>query len=115
MKFGGFSFGSYERDREAVRDGFWRKARRNAAGLPFAEELVAAYYCAFDRDTPLHVKATLVAALAYFLFPADTIPDVIPVLGFTDDAAVLTTAVKLIADQINALHYQAARDALARL
>jgi hypothetical protein len=24
--------------------------------LPFAEDLVAAYFCAFDRDTPRHVQ-----------------------------------------------------------
>lgn len=107
--------GDFERDRKAVREGFWCKARRAAAGLPFAEDLLAAYYCAFDRDTPLHVKTTLIAALAYFVLPADSIPDFIPVLGFTDDAAVLAGAFKLISDEIKAFHYSAARAALARL
>ena len=64
-------------------------SKRVAAHIPFAEELLAAYYCAFDRDTPLQVKATLVGALAYFVLPVDAIPDVLPVIGFTDDAAVL--------------------------
>ena len=45
-----------------------------------------------------HVKATLVGALAYFVLPFDVIPDVLPVLGFTDDAAVLATALKLVAE-----------------
>lgn len=102
------------RDEETVRRGFWRKARRVAAELPFAEDLIAAYYCAFDRRTPLQVKAALVAALAYFVLPFDFVPDVMPVLGFTDDAAVLATALRLVAGHIGPTHRAAARDALAR-
>src|SRR6187402_3191556 len=34
------------RDEDTVRRGFWRKARRFAARVPFAEDLLAAYYCA---------------------------------------------------------------------
>ena len=71
---------------------FWRKLRGVVARIPFAEDLLAAYYCAFDRATPLHVKATLVGAIAYFVLPVDAIPDVLPVIGFTDDAAVLAAA-----------------------
>jgi len=36
------------KDPESVRRRFWRKLKRVAAGLPFAEDLLAAYYCAFD-------------------------------------------------------------------
>ena len=64
---------------------------RVAASIPFAEDLLAAYYCAFDRNTPLPVKTSLIGALAYFVLPIDAIPDVLPVLGFTDDAAMLAT------------------------
>ena len=87
--------------------------RRVAAHIPFAEDLLAAYYCAFDRETPLPVKATLIGALAYFVLPIDAIPDVLPVIGFTDDAAVLATAIKLVADHIRPLHREAARNKLA--
>src|SRR6185503_11305180 len=83
------------RDEAYVRRGFWAKVRRVAAALPFTEDLLAAYYCAFDRATPRHVQAALIGALAYFVLPFDFIPDVMPALGFTDDAAVLATAVKL--------------------
>lgn len=99
-------------DDSALRDGFWRKARRVAASVPFAEELLAAYYCAFDRETPLPVKASLVGALAYFVLPADAIPDVLPALGFTDDAAVLATAIRLVASHIRSEHRDAAKDKL---
>jgi uncharacterized membrane protein YkvA (DUF1232 family) len=102
------------REQAYVRRGFWSKLRRFAATLPFAEDLLAAYYCAFDRDTPRHVQAALVGALAYFVLPFDLIPDMMPVLGFTDDAAVLATALKLVASHIRAGHRDAAKAAIAR-
>jgi uncharacterized membrane protein YkvA (DUF1232 family) len=104
-----------DNDDSALQRSFWRKLRAVAARLPFAEDLLAAYYCAFDRATPLQVKATLVGAIAYFVLPLDAIPDVLPVLGFTDDAAVLTIAIKLVASSIRPEHKEAARNALARL
>ena len=102
------------RDKTYVRRGFWIKVRRFAAALPFAEDLLAAYYCAFDRDTPRHVQAALIGALAYFVLPFDVIPDMLPVLGFTDDAAVLATALKLVSSHLRPEHRAAAKQTLAR-
>jgi uncharacterized membrane protein YkvA (DUF1232 family) len=102
-------------DESAVRRGFWRKIRYVAGSLPFAEELLAAYYCAFDSRTPLQVKAVLLGAVAYFVMPVDLIPDCIPGIGYTDDAAVLAAAVELVASHINADHHEAARRVLAAL
>ena len=100
---------------ERVRREFWEKARYVAARLPFAEDLLAAYYCAFDQRTPLQVKATLLGALAYFILPFDFVPDVLPLVGFTDDAAVLITAVRMVAGHMLPEHRVAARAALDRL
>jgi uncharacterized membrane protein YkvA (DUF1232 family) len=86
-----------------------------AASIPFAEDLLAAYYCAFDRSTPLPVKTSLIGALAYFVLPADIIPDILPVLGFTDDAAILATTIKLVASHIRPEHRIAAKNRLAEL
>jgi uncharacterized membrane protein YkvA (DUF1232 family) len=102
------------RDRESVRKRFWIKFKRGVVKLPFAEDLLAAYYCAFDKQTPRHVQATLLGALAYFILPFDFIPDMLPVLGFTDDAAVLATAIRLVASHITSEHRDAARAALKR-
>jgi uncharacterized membrane protein YkvA (DUF1232 family) len=112
----GFAFsGFWQRDEDdsAFRDQFWRKTRSVAASIPFAEDLLAAYYCAFDHNTPLPVKTALIGALAYFLLPCDIIPDVLPVLGFTDDAAILATTVNLVTSHIRSEHRQAAKDKLA--
>lgn len=100
---------------ETLRRNFWRKLGVVLAQVPFAEDLLTAYYCAFDRATPLPVKASLVGALAYFVLPIDAIPDVLPVLGFTDDAAVLAAAIKLVASHIRPEHRDAARDRLAAM
>ena len=77
--------------------------------------MIAAHYCAFDRQTPLKVKAVLIGALAYFVLPTDVIPDVLPVIGYTDDAAVLAAAIKLVASHITPEHREAARRTLARM
>jgi len=102
------------RKREQVRRGFWSKVRRVAAKIPFAEDLLTAYYCAFDRETPREVQAALIGALAYFILPFDIIPDMIPVLGYTDDAAVLAAAFRMVAQHIRPDHRDAARRALRR-
>jgi uncharacterized membrane protein YkvA (DUF1232 family) len=103
------------KDRESVRKRFWAKFKRVAARLPFAEDLLSAYYCAFDRQTPRHVQVALLGAIAYFILPFDFIPDMLPVLGFTDDAAVLATAIRLVAAHITPEHREAARAALKRV
>ena len=94
---------------------FWRKLKRLVASLPFAEDLLAAHYCAFDRDTPLQVKAVLLGAIAYFVLPTDFIPDYIPLIGYTDDAAVLAATIKLVTSHITPTHREAARQTLAQL
>ena len=101
-------------DRDSVRRQFWAKLKRLAVKLPFAEDLLAAYYCAFDRQTPRHVQAALLGAIAYFILPFDVVPDMLPLLGFTDDAAILATALRMVASHITPEHREAARAALKR-
>jgi uncharacterized membrane protein YkvA (DUF1232 family) len=97
---------------ELVEEGFWPKFKRVASHLPFAEDLLAAYYAAMDPATPTRVRAVLIGALAYFVMPADMIPDVVAGLGFTDDAAVLTAALGALAEHIRPTHREHARLAL---
>ena len=103
------------RDEETVRDGFWPKLAKVLANIPFAEDAVAAYYCAFDSRTPLRGKGTLLAALVYFIMPADIIPDFLLGLGFTDDMTVLITAMSLIGSHVMPEHRIKAQAALQRL
>lgn len=96
-----------------VRRGFWRTTRRAARHIPFMDEVVASYFAAIDPKTPLRVRGTLLAALAYFVMPVDIIPDFIFGLGFTDDLAVLTAAITAIQGHIKPAHREAARTALS--
>jgi len=105
----------YARDEERVKEGFWTKIRRTAARVPFAEDAISSYYCATDRDTPLRVKAVLMGALAYFVLPADVIPDFIAAFGFTDDATVLYAAIKTVSGSITDKHKSSAQMALGTL
>ena len=102
----------YARDRARVERGFWSKVRRTLGRVPFVEDAVAAYYCALDKETPLAVKAVLMGALAYFVMPADMIPDFLAGFGFADDAAVLAAAIRAVAPHIGARHRRQARAAL---
>jgi uncharacterized membrane protein YkvA (DUF1232 family) len=102
-------------DEKQVRQNFWPKLQRNLARIPFADEVLAAWYCATDAKTPLKVKGTLFGALAYFILPLDVIPDVILGLGFTDDLAVLMTALTLVSTHVTQEHRDRARETLATL
>lgn len=100
------------RDEDTVRRGFWDKVKRVGRTLPFGEDIVAAYYCALDPSTPSRVKWVLLGALAYFVMPMDGIADFLPLLGFTDDAAVIAAAIAQVAGSINEDHRAKARDTL---
>ena len=104
-----------KRDRKRTEESFWRKLRRNAGRIPFADQLLAAYYCAIDPRTPLQARAILYGALAYFILPFDIIPDFIVGLGYTDDAAVLAAAIRSILPHIKDDHRTKAKAAMEKL
>ena len=97
----------------ALDQSFWAKLKRVARRLPFAEDLVAAYFCAVDSTTPMRVKVILAGAVAYFVLPLDGVADFLPLVGFADDAAVLAAAIAQVAGAINERHREMAREALA--
>jgi uncharacterized membrane protein YkvA (DUF1232 family) len=102
-------------DEADLRRRLWRKLKREVATIPFLEDVLTAHYCAFDRHTPLHVKAVLVGAIVYFVAPDDLIPDYLPIIGYADYAAVLGIAIKVMSSHIKPEHREAARRMVARL
>ena len=102
-------------DEFTVREKFFPKLARVLARVPMADELVAAYYAAFDRATPLKAKGILLGAIAYFVLPADAVPDFVLGLGFTDDLAVLLAAVNVVRTHVTAAHRARASETLGRL
>lgn len=93
----------------------WRKLGRVAARLPFAGDLLAAWFCARDPATPGYVRAMLLGAVAYFVMPADAIPDFMVVAGFTDDAAVIAAVMGALGKHVTGEHRRAARQRLDAL
>ena len=86
--------------------------RKLARAIPFSEDVLAAFYCVRDPATSARVKFILLAALAYFVMPVDAVPDFIPLLGFTDDAAVIAAAISAVRGAIQDEHREAARSNL---
>jgi uncharacterized membrane protein YkvA (DUF1232 family) len=98
-----------------VERGFWPKIRKAAAHVPFAADALAIWYCARDDETPSTAKGMMLAALAYFVLPTDAVPDFIPIIGYTDDAAVFATLLGLVGRHLKPRHREAARAAIIRL
>ncbi|WP_406858651.1 YkvA family protein [Alsobacter sp. KACC 23698] len=100
------------RDEKRVFADAWRLLKRVGKTIPFAEDVLAAYYCALDPSTERRVKLILVGALAYFVMPFDVLPDFMPLIGFTDDAAVIATAIASVSRAIKPEHREKAKAAL---
>jgi uncharacterized membrane protein YkvA (DUF1232 family) len=62
--------------------------------------MIRDYWKGEYKDVPWSTIAAAVGALVYFLSPVDMIPDVIPVIGYIDDAAVVALAVKFVQDDL---------------
>ncbi|HEX2559603.1 YkvA family protein [Phenylobacterium sp.] len=100
---------------ERVRQGFWPKLRKVATRIPFASDVVSVWYCARDPDTPTTAKGMMLAALAYFVLPTDAIPDVLAMIGYTDDAAVIAALMALVGSNVKIRHRMAAKAFLERI
>lgn len=103
------------RDEEGILREVLAMVGKLARSLPFLEDVLAAYHCVRDPATPRRVRFILLAALAYFVLPIDAVPDYIPLLGFTDDAAVLSTAIAAVRNAMTPEHREKARETLADL
>ena len=82
---------------------FWKKVERVAkkVGATVLLPVFTLYYMLQDDKVSLQHKAYIVGALGYFILPIDLIPDgILPVIGFTDDIAVMTLVLKLVKDSI---------------
>ena len=78
-------------------------------GRGLAEKALVAYFVALDPDTPPWARTSLLAALGYLGMPLDAIPDFTPVVGFTDDVAVLGAALAAVVTSIRPRHIRKAR------
>jgi uncharacterized membrane protein YkvA (DUF1232 family) len=99
---------------QRVARGFWPKMRKVASRVPFAADALSLWWCARDPATPTAAKGMMFAALAYFVLPTDAIPDVLPALGFTDDAAVIAALIAIVGKNLKPRHKDSAKDFLTK-
>ena len=99
-------FGKYEE--KYSESGLWDKIRKNIAkiGVKVIYQALLLYYVAQSPNCPSKLKAGIIGALGYLISPIDLIPDIMPGIGYADDAVAIATAVALaqiyITDEIKA-------------
>ncbi len=83
--------------------GFWQKLTgyAKAAGQEVVEKALWLYYAAKTPGTPAWAKGTIYGALGYFINPIDAIPDLSPIIGYTDDLGALALAIAVVASHID--------------
>ena len=91
---------------------FWKKLGRIAlkAGAKVVFTALTLYYCMKDPDTPAKVKIIIASVLGYLIMPLDLIPDAIPMVGLTDDAAALFWALAEVSMYIKEEHKEMAAE-----
>jgi len=101
-------------ENEYSDEGFWKKAKDVAkvAGETVLEPALKLYYSAKDADTPIWAKTTIIGALGYLISPIDAIPDITPIVGYSDDLGVLVAATAAVAAHIKDEHTQKAKETL---
>lgn len=67
------------------------------AGREVIEKVLWLVFAWQRPDTPPWAKGVIAGALAYFVSPLDAIPDVTPIVGYSDDLLVLTAAIAQVA------------------
>lgn len=63
--------------------------------------MVKAYASGEYRGLPWKSLLSVVAVLVYFVSPIDLIPDFLPVIGITDDVALVVWLIKSLGDDIS--------------
>ena len=71
-----------------------RVAKRAGSKLVYAALIL--YYTLQSDKISIKDKAIIVGALGYLISPLDVMPDAIPIVGLTDDLAVLIYVLKLV-------------------
>jgi uncharacterized membrane protein YkvA (DUF1232 family) len=63
--------------------------------------LIKAYVAGTYKKLPAITLVKIVAVLIYFISPFDFIPDVLPLVGFTDDLALVLWVGKSIKNELD--------------
>jgi uncharacterized membrane protein YkvA (DUF1232 family) len=77
------------------------KVKLNTVGVKITYSAMLLFYAYNKTETPRWAKNIILGSLAYLLSPIDSIPDLTPLIGFTDDIGVLSFGLVTIACYID--------------
>ncbi len=89
-----------------------RIAKRAGAKLVYAA-LILYYTLQSDKISKTN-KAMIIGALGYMISPLDVVPDAIPIVGLTDDLAVLLYVLKTVWTNVDPSIQERAKEKLAK-
>lgn len=96
--------------------GFRHKLRRVARfGRRPLELSLTLYYTFRDPATPAWCKTVIVGVLGYFISLIDAIPDLTPVLGYTDDVGMMVAAITVLGSHVTPRHHSKAKAKVASI
>lgn len=70
------------------------------ASLPVLASLIRSFVKKEYTDIPIGSIIAIISALTYFLSPVDLIPDIVPGVGYVDDALVVAACLKLVESDV---------------
>lgn len=81
----------------------WTLLRKSAQrlGTQTVYSALLLYYAYKRKETPGWAKRSIVGVLGYLVTPIDMIPDLSPLLGFTDDIYFLSFVLAMVVGYIN--------------
>lgn len=95
----------------------WKKIIKFSAkaGKTIIHKALVLYFTVKDPDTPAWAKTVIYGVLGYFIMPLDSIPDIIPFVGFSDDLGAIVTAISVIVTHIKPSHVKSADEMLKKV
>ena len=120
MELDGDKYKQYDVDKYGKNyseDGFFKKITGSVkkAGLGLIYKALQLFYVAQNPNVPMKIRAAIIAPLGYFISPIDLIPDITPLIGFTDDAAVIAGAMAIAHIYINDEIRNNAKDTIRKI
>ncbi|MEZ4899955.1 MAG: YkvA family protein [Saprospiraceae bacterium] len=93
---------------------FWKKWQDyvKKLGTKALYTLLLLFYAYKRKETPYWAKSIVIGTIGYLLTPIDAIPDLTPILGYTDDLGILSFGLVTIACYVNEDVRQSARTKL---
>lgn len=90
----------------------WEKIKKfsKAAGAKVVYAVLLLFYVMQDKKVSIKTKLSIAAALGYFIFPFDGIPDLTPFIGYSDDLGVLLFTISQVSSNITPVTEQKAKE-----